>query len=57
LHHVRVIREQNSGISRGFAFIDFPTVDAARTMMDRIEHDGIVLDGRKLMFHYRSFFK
>jgi len=25
--------------------------------MDRIEHDGIVLDGRKLMFHYRSFFK
>jgi len=26
LHHVRVIREQNSGISRGFAFIDFPTV-------------------------------
>ncbi|ANM63792.1 suppressor of abi3-5 [Arabidopsis thaliana] len=52
LHHVRVIREQNSGISRGFAFIDFPTVDAARTMMDRIEHDGIVLDGRKLMFHY-----
>ncbi|KAL1195914.1 SUPPRESSOR OF ABI3-5 [Cardamine amara subsp. amara] len=52
LDHVRVIREQNSGISRGFAFIDFPTADAARTMMDRIEHDGIVLDGRKLIFHY-----
>ncbi|ESQ45054.1 hypothetical protein EUTSA_v10010093mg [Eutrema salsugineum] len=52
LHDVRVIREQNSGISRGFAFIDFPTVDAARTMMDRIEHDGIVMDGRKLIFRY-----
>ncbi|CAE6076232.1 unnamed protein product [Arabidopsis arenosa] len=52
LHHVRVIREQSSGISRGFAFIDFSTVDAARTMMDRLEHDGIVLDGRKLIFNY-----
>lgn len=29
--------------------------DAARTMMDRIEHDGIVMDGRKLIFHYRFF--
>ncbi|XP_010427092.1 PREDICTED: SUPPRESSOR OF ABI3-5 isoform X1 [Camelina sativa] len=54
LHDVRVIREQSSGISRGFAFIDFPTVDAAHIMMDRIEHDGIVLDGRKLIFHYSS---
>ncbi|KAF8091155.1 hypothetical protein N665_0452s0024 [Sinapis alba] len=54
LNHVRVIREQNSGISRGFAFIDFPTVDAARTMMNRIEHDGIVVDGRKLIFRYST---
>lgn len=54
LHHVRVIREQNSGISRGFAFIDFPTVDAARTMMNRIEHDGIIVDGRKLIFRYST---
>uniref|UniRef100_A0A1J3K961 RNA-binding protein 5 n=1 Tax=Noccaea caerulescens TaxID=107243 RepID=A0A1J3K961_NOCCA len=54
LHDVRVIREQNSGISRGFAFIDFPTLDAARTMMDKIERDGIVVDGRKLIFHYSS---
>lgn len=26
LRHVRVIKERNSGISRGFAFIDFPSV-------------------------------
>lgn len=54
LNHVRVIREQNSGISRGFAFIDFPTVGAARTMMNRIEHDGIIVDGRKLIFRYST---
>lgn len=26
LRHVRVIKERNSGVSRGFAFIDFPSV-------------------------------
>lgn len=25
-------------------------------MMDKIERDGIVVDGRKLIFHYRSFY-
>lgn len=29
LRHVRVIKERNSGISRGFAFIDFPSVVCA----------------------------
>ncbi|CAN8254594.1 unnamed protein product [Cochlearia groenlandica] len=54
LHDVRVVRDQNTGVSRGFAFVDFPTVDAACTMMDIIEHDGIAVDGRKLIFHYSS---
>ncbi|XP_022772030.1 SUPPRESSOR OF ABI3-5 isoform X2 [Durio zibethinus] len=54
LRHVRVIKERNSGISRGFAFIDFPSVGAARTMMDRIGDDGLVVDGRKLFFEYSS---
>ncbi|KAJ8753382.1 hypothetical protein K2173_019781 [Erythroxylum novogranatense] len=54
LRHVRVIKERNSGISRGFAFIDFPSVDAACAMMDRIGDDGLVVDGRKLFFEYSS---
>ncbi|XP_062150867.1 SUPPRESSOR OF ABI3-5 isoform X2 [Alnus glutinosa] len=52
LRHVRVIKERNSGISRGFAFIDFPSVGAARSMMDKIGDDGLVVDGRKLFFEY-----
>ncbi|XP_043718412.1 SUPPRESSOR OF ABI3-5 isoform X2 [Telopea speciosissima] len=54
LRHVRVIKERNSGISRGFAFIDFPSVGAARKMMDGIGDDGLVMDGRKLFFEYSS---
>ncbi|KAF2325708.1 hypothetical protein GH714_033368 [Hevea brasiliensis] len=55
LRHVRVIKERNSGISRGFAFIDFPSVNAACAMMDRIGDDGLVVDGRKLFFEYRKY--
>ncbi|GMH09254.1 hypothetical protein Nepgr_011095 [Nepenthes gracilis] len=54
LFHVRVIKERNSGISRGFAFIDFPSVDAAQAMMDIVGVDGLVVDGRKLFFEYSS---
>uniref|UniRef100_A0A803MIX0 Uncharacterized protein n=1 Tax=Chenopodium quinoa TaxID=63459 RepID=A0A803MIX0_CHEQI len=55
LRHVRVIKERNSGISRGFAFIDFPSVvDAAQAMMDKVGLEGLVLDGRKLLFEYSS---
>ncbi|XP_026657997.2 SUPPRESSOR OF ABI3-5-like isoform X2 [Phoenix dactylifera] len=52
LRHVRVIKERNSGISRGFAFIDFPTVEAARSMMNGIGENGLVIDARKLFFEY-----
>ncbi|KAM5551275.1 SUPPRESSOR OF ABI3-5 [Rosa sericea] len=54
LRHVRVIKERNSGISRGFAFIDFPSVGAARIMMDKLGDNGHVVDGRKLFFEYSS---
>ncbi|KAL5544951.1 hypothetical protein UlMin_008735 [Ulmus minor] len=54
LRHVRVIKERNSGISRGFAFIDFPSVGAARAMMDKLGDDGLFVDGRKLFFEYSS---
>ncbi|KAL0296782.1 UNVERIFIED_CONTAM: suppressor of abi3-5 [Sesamum radiatum] len=54
LHHVRVIKERNSGISRGFAFIDFPSVDSAQAMMDKLGHEGLLVDGRKLFFEYSS---
>ncbi|XP_057545373.1 SUPPRESSOR OF ABI3-5 isoform X2 [Amaranthus tricolor] len=52
LRHVRVIKERNSGISRGFAFIDFPSVDAAQAMMDKVGLDGFVVDGKNLLFEY-----
>ncbi|CAI9089686.1 OLC1v1024305C1 [Oldenlandia corymbosa var. corymbosa] len=54
LRHVRVIKERNSGVSRGFAFIDFPTVGAAEEMMDKLGEEGLVVDGRKLFFEYSS---
>ncbi|KAI3494778.1 hypothetical protein L1887_40389 [Cichorium endivia] len=54
LRHVRVIKERNSGVSRGFAFIDFPTTGSARLMMDKIGDEGLVVDGRKLFFEYSS---
>ncbi|XP_070009782.1 SUPPRESSOR OF ABI3-5 isoform X3 [Nicotiana tabacum] len=52
LRHVRVIKERNSGVSRGFAFIDFPSVGAAQAMMDKLGDEGLVVDGRKLFFEY-----
>ncbi|GFQ01372.1 RNA-binding protein 5 [Phtheirospermum japonicum] len=54
LRHIRVIKERNSGVSRGFAFIDFLSVDAAQAMMDRIGSEGLLVDGRKLSFEYSS---
>ncbi|KAI0510280.1 hypothetical protein KFK09_010881 [Dendrobium nobile] len=54
LRHVRVIKERNSGVSRGFAFIDFPSVEAACSMMDGIGENGLAIDGRRLFFEYSS---
>ncbi|KAH9303209.1 hypothetical protein KI387_014792, partial [Taxus chinensis] len=54
LRHVRVIKERNSGLSRGFAFVDFPTIEAAQKMMDEIGEDGLVVDGRCLFLEYSS---
>ncbi|KAJ4949943.1 hypothetical protein NE237_026775 [Protea cynaroides] len=49
-----VIKERNSCISCGFAFIDFPSVGEACKMMDGIGDDGLVVDDRKLFFEYRG---
>ncbi|KAI5069498.1 hypothetical protein GOP47_0015799 [Adiantum capillus-veneris] len=54
LRHVRVIKERSTGTSRGFAFVDFPSVDAARKMMDDVGDTGLVVDGRRLFFEYSS---
>ncbi|GAB2209390.1 hypothetical protein Drorol1_Dr00026603 [Drosera rotundifolia] len=54
LPNVRVIKERSSGISRGFAFIDFLSVGAAQAMMDKVGVDGLPVDGRKLFFEYSS---
>eukprot|EP01018_Ginkgo_biloba_P031596 Gb_28214 [translate_table: standard] len=53
LRHVRVIKERNSGLSRGFAFVDFPSVEAAQKVMDGIGEEGLVVDGRRLFLEYR----
>jgi len=50
---VRVIKEWNSGMSRGFAFIDFPSVEAARRMMEATGENGLEIDGRNVFFQYR----
>ncbi|XP_066163873.1 SUPPRESSOR OF ABI3-5 isoform X5 [Oryza sativa Japonica Group] len=52
LRSVRVIKERSSGMSRGFAFIDFPTVEAARRMMEGVGDNGLLIDGRKVFFQY-----
>uniref|UniRef100_A0A0D9VCM0 G-patch domain-containing protein n=1 Tax=Leersia perrieri TaxID=77586 RepID=A0A0D9VCM0_9ORYZ len=54
LRSVRVIKERSSGMSRGFAFIDFPTVEAARRMMEGTGDNGLLIDGRKVFFQYSS---
>ncbi|KAG0542749.1 hypothetical protein BDA96_02G131000 [Sorghum bicolor] len=54
LRSVRVIKERNSGMSRGFAFIDFPTVEAARRMMEATGENGLEIDGRNVFFQYRT---
>ncbi|XP_047092817.1 SUPPRESSOR OF ABI3-5-like isoform X1 [Lolium rigidum] len=54
LRSVRVIKERPSGVSRGFAFIDFPTVEASRKMMDSTGDNGLLIDGRQIFFEYSS---
>ncbi|KAK3153231.1 hypothetical protein QOZ80_2BG0169540 [Eleusine coracana subsp. coracana] len=54
LRSVRVIKDRNSGVSRGFAFIDFPTVEAARRMMEGTGENGLEIDGRNVYFEYSS---
>ncbi|KAL6550334.1 hypothetical protein OROMI_020822 [Orobanche minor] len=54
IRHIRVIKERRSGISRGFAFVDFPSVGAAQTMMDRFVHEGLLVYDSKLFFEYRG---
>ncbi|XP_026430213.1 SUPPRESSOR OF ABI3-5-like [Papaver somniferum] len=50
--NVRILKEKESSTCRGFAFIDFPSVRAARTMMEEVGYDGLIDDGRELSFEY-----
>ncbi|KAI3965693.1 hypothetical protein MKX01_010650 [Papaver californicum] len=52
IRNVRVLKEKESSTCRGFAFVDFPSVVAARTMMEEVGYDGLVDDGRELSFDY-----
>ncbi|PWZ09449.1 hypothetical protein Zm00014a_026009 [Zea mays] len=54
LRSVRVIKERNSGMSRGFAFIDFSTVEAACRMMEATGKSGLQIDGRNVFFQYSA---
>ncbi|KAI3865110.1 hypothetical protein MKX03_011441, partial [Papaver bracteatum] len=53
LRDVRVMKRKNSTACRGIAFIDFPSVAAARKMMDQIGYHGLDANGRKMCFAYR----
>ncbi|KAI3899144.1 hypothetical protein MKW92_047607 [Papaver armeniacum] len=52
LRNVRVIKERNSSSCRGIAFVDFPSVVKARTMMDAIGYDDVIVDSMMLRFEY-----
>ncbi|KAI3865974.1 hypothetical protein MKX03_013946 [Papaver bracteatum] len=54
LRDVRVMKRKNSTACRGIAFIDFPSVAAARKMMDQIGDHGLDANGRKLYEVARS---
>ncbi|XP_024357474.1 SUPPRESSOR OF ABI3-5 isoform X4 [Physcomitrium patens] len=54
LRHVRVIKERSTGVSRGFAFVDFPDVEAAQKMMDGVGYEGIIINGLRMFFEYSS---
>eukprot|EP00252_Welwitschia_mirabilis_P014229 TRINITY_DN3132_c0_g1_i1.p1 TRINITY_DN3132_c0_g1~~TRINITY_DN3132_c0_g1_i1.p1 ORF type:complete len:875 (+),score=212.77 TRINITY_DN3132_c0_g1_i1:446-3070(+) len=54
LKHVRIIRERSSGLSRGFAFVDFPSIEAAQKMMDEVGDHGLKVDGCNIFFEYSS---
>ncbi|KAI3859147.1 hypothetical protein MKX03_006130 [Papaver bracteatum] len=53
IRNVRVMMKKNSSVCRGVAFIDFPSVVAARKMMDEIGDCGLDVNGKKLSFEYR----
>lgn len=52
LRHVRVIKERNSGVSRGFAFVDFPSVVCEIPAVDISFHLDPLLQS-KTNFHCR----
>ncbi|XP_026431180.1 SUPPRESSOR OF ABI3-5-like [Papaver somniferum] len=53
LRDVRVMTKKNTSVCRGIAFIDFPSVGAARKMMDEIGDRGLDVGGREISFEYR----
>lgn len=51
-----MIREKMTGVSRGFAFVDFPSVEAAMAMKREAQQSGgLYIDGRRVYVDYRSF--
>ncbi|KAI3836265.1 hypothetical protein MKW92_035911 [Papaver armeniacum] len=54
LCNIRVMPKKNTTFCRGIAFVDFPSVVAARKLMDEIGDRGLDVNGRKLYFDYIS---
>lgn len=53
LKSVRVIKDRQTGLSKGFGFVDFPSVEAAKAMMDGAKlKGGLSLGDRTLSLHY-----
>ncbi|RZC56000.1 hypothetical protein C5167_014855 [Papaver somniferum] len=53
LPNIRVMPKKNTTFCCGIAFVDFPSVVAARKLMDEIGDRGLDVNGRKLSFDYR----
>ena len=57
LQEVRVIRDKQTGVSRGFAFVDFPSAEAASRMKADVNHlGGLYVDGRRVSVDFRCVF-
>ncbi|XP_065829290.1 RNA-binding protein 5-A-like [Oscarella lobularis] len=52
MREVRLIRNRDTGTSRGFAFVEFPTLDDANVFLKACERQGIYVHHRRVNSNY-----
>eukprot|EP00118_Oscarella_pearsei_P010220 m.62006 g.62006 ORF g.62006 m.62006 type:complete len:272 (+) comp35034_c1_seq10:78-893(+) len=52
MKEVRLIRNRDTGTSRGFAFVEFPTLDDANSLLKMAERQGIYVHHRRINANY-----